>query len=279
MYYLFIIGRKLALALPRKLCYAVARILAIIQFHCSSKDRNNVIYNLTPVLGSVPCLRHSAREVFINFAYYLSDFFRYAKLNAQFIERYVRIEGLEYLDKALQEKKGVIVVSAHLGNYELGGAVVALRGYPCHVIALPHSDERLTHFFVRQRELAGLRVVSTGITVKRCIQILKQGGIVGVLGDRDFTREGSSAQIFSRSCLLPRGAAFFARKTAAAVIPCFFVRDKKYYYRLIIEKPIVYDVVCPDIESCIMSAYAKILERYIEQYPEQWYVFQKYWKE
>jgi KDO2-lipid IV(A) lauroyltransferase len=237
------------------------------------------MYNLAPVVGAARGLRRFAAAVFVNFAYYLADFFRYAKLNKSFIARYVRIEGLEHLETAIARKKGVIVVSAHLGNYELGGAVVALLGFPFHVIALPHADERLNRFFIRQRQLTGLRVISTGVTVKRCVQLLRQGNIVGVLGDRDFTREGVPAEMFSRRCLLPRGAAFFARKTGAAVIPSFFVREDTYSYRLIIEKPISYDQDDPDVETCIVHAYAKILERYIARYPEQWYVFQKYWKE
>ncbi|MDD5584743.1 MAG: hypothetical protein PHV55_06785, partial [Candidatus Omnitrophica bacterium] len=70
---------------------------------------------------------------------------------------------------------------------------------------------------------------------------------------------------------------FFALKTGAAIIPTFFVRERKKYYHLIIEKPLEYDKDDAQAQENIIKKYASILEKYISQYPDQWYMFQRYW--
>ncbi|MDD5194335.1 MAG: lysophospholipid acyltransferase family protein [Candidatus Omnitrophica bacterium] len=278
MYYLFVIGRAIALLLPRSFSYRLGKALALAQYYLSKKDRDAVFYNFSPIIQNRKKLQVCVKQVFINFSYYLVDFFRYSRLTPQFINRYVKISGLEYLEGALKNNKGAVIASAHLGNYELGGAIIAMLGYPFHVIALPHADKRLNNFFISQRSLTGLKVVSTGIPVKHCFNTLRKGEIIGILGDRDFARDGLPVEMFSRKTTLPRGTAFFALKTGAAIIPTFFVRENKRYYRLIIEKPIEYNKEDCLVQEKIIKAYAAILEKYISLYPEQWYMFEKYWQ-
>ncbi|MCF7888234.1 MAG: lysophospholipid acyltransferase family protein [Candidatus Omnitrophica bacterium] len=278
MYYLFILGKIIALAGPRIFVYRVAKFFALLHYYFSKKDRDAVCYNLRPLVQKDKKIKKTAKKVFINFAYYLTDFFRYSRLTKKFIKKHVNFQRLDLADKALKEKKGVILLTAHLGNYELGGAVMALLGYPISVVALPHLDLRTNNFFNQQRKRVGIDVIPTGIAIKKTIKALNQGKLLALLGDRDFSHSGRQQKVFSHYAKIPRGVAFFAKKTGAIVIPVFFVRENKYNYRLIFEKEISYNRGDKNIEEVILKKYVSVLEKYLKKYPDQWYLFQKYWQ-
>ena len=275
MYYLYIFAKTLCFIFPRNICYAIARVSAIIKYHFAKKEREIVLNNLLPIIENKKKREKCAKKIFINFAYYLVDFFRYSRLDKKFIDKYVIVDGLSNLDKAFSSKKGVIANTAHLGNYELAGAVTSLLGYPFHAVALAHKDVRVNNFFDKQRKAVGIKIIQAGIATKKCFSLLKGGGFVAFLGDRDFLGAGVKVKMFSREAVLPKGPAFFARKTGAYIVPAFLVREKRNFYRLIFESPI--DAAKTKTDEEIINEYAKILAKYIKLYPEQWYLFQNYW--
>jgi len=275
MYYLYLVGSLIVHLLPRKVCYSFAKFVATLQFYIAKNDRNIVINNLTGIVKDKTKVKTYAKGVFVNFAYYLVDFYRYSKLNHDFVKKYVRISGLEYLNHSFAKGKGVVALSAHLGNYELAGAIISLLGYPISAIALVHKDKRINMFFDRQRQRVGMNVIPTGVAIKKCFSTFKKGQIVGLLGDKDFSGSGVKLKIGSRSAIFPRGAAFFSLKTGADIIPTFLIREDKFFYRLIFEEPIV--VTAESDEEDIIKSYIKVLKNYIKKYPHQWYMFSKYW--
>ncbi|MFH1504087.1 MAG: lysophospholipid acyltransferase family protein [Candidatus Omnitrophota bacterium] len=278
MYYLFLIGRVLASILPRNICYSAAKFLATLHFYFSKKDREAVIYNLSQVVKGKKDIEEQAKQVFINFSYYLVDFFRRHKLDYRFIKKYVQISNLENLNLSIAQSKGVIILGAHLGNYELAGAITSLLGYPLSVIALPHKDKRLNRFFDHQRHMSGMKVISTGASVRGCIQALENKRLVALLGDRNFSGKGLKVKMFSKYTYIPRGIAFFALKTGAPITPVFLVREKnRNFYRLEYGEPIFYNKNDFQDEQSLAKKYISILEKYIKKYPGQWYMFKKYW--
>lgn len=274
MYYLFVIGRFLTSLFPRCVGYFVAWLCGWVHYLASSRDRAAVAYNLAPFARNSRELHRRVRRTFVNFGYYLVDFFRYEYLDARFIERFVTVRGREHLDAAVARGKGVILLTAHLGNYELGGAVIAQLGYKTHAVALPHKDARLNRFFNERRAMTGLHTISTGVGVRQCFQVLKKGEVIAFLGDRDFAGGGIPHKVGARRALLPRGTAVFAVKTGAAIVPTLFMRDGAKRYELIFEK--AFDTAGCD-EDSILKLQAELLVRGITQYPGQWYMFQKYW--
>ena len=277
MYYFYILGTAIVLILPRCTCYWLAKAIALGHYYFVKKDRDAVIYNLRPIIKDKTKIKSCAKEVFINFAYYLVDFFRYFKLDKKFIDKYVRFQGLENLDKAYSNNKGVIVIGAHLGNYELAGAIAALLGYPLSAVVLPHKDERTNRFFDNNRMRTGMKVITLGSAAKGCLKTLRRGELIALLADRDFSGSKLKVKIFSKHAYLPRGIAFFAAKTDAAVVPGFLVRENKYFYKLVFEEAISFDNIDKKDEMAIINKYKPILEKYIEMYPNQWYLFEKYW--
>jgi len=125
-YYIYRFGQFLALILPLRLAYFLASGLAQIYYYLAFNDRRNVQANLRVIFPEVSRrkLRKVSKMVFRNFAKYLADFFRFEKLDRQYIDKNIKLENLHYFNEALVKGKGVIVLTAHLGNWELGGAVL-----------------------------------------------------------------------------------------------------------------------------------------------------------
>ena len=278
MYYLYCIARFIVSILPRKCSYFVAGVLSSIRFYISKKDREAVIYNLTPIVKNKEELRNRAKRVFNNFAFYLVDFLNMGRINKEFINKYVAVDGLDNINKLTA--KGIIALAAHIGNYEFGGAVMAFLGYDIYVIAFPHKDKRVNDFFNYQRSIFNVKVISTGKTVIKCVSLLRNKKMIAFLGDRDFaSAKGRRVRFCGRDALLPRGPAVFALKTDSVIAPCFFVRERKYFYRFIFEPPIScrYDDGSLKNEETLIQEQLKVLEKYIRKYSDQWYMFQKYW--
>jgi len=275
VYYCFLAIRRLVLLFPRKFSYFAADILSWLYFCAARGDRRAIAHNLSAFISDKGAIRRTTRRVFANFSYYLVDFFRYDKLDRSFIEQYVTVEGREYLDRALSAGKGAIALTAHIGNYELGGAVIALLGYHASAVALPHKDERTNRLFNAQRNKAGLKVVPTGVNVKRCFALLRQGEVIGFLGDRNFAGKACDTKMFGKTVSIPRGFSFFAMRTGAALVPTFFVRERRYRYRMIFEEALATE---GKSEDEIIADYARVLERYLKKYPDQWYIFTRFWR-
>lgn len=280
-YILYRIGNFLACHLPLSTGYRIAEFLSWLQYIFAKKDRFAVIENLRLIYdGDIEKAKRDASEVFRSFGLYLVDFFRFSRLNGEFIVRNVEIKGRENLNSALQENRGVIALTGHIGNWEMGGVIMAVLGYKISAVALVHSYKRINDFFLRQREDKGLMVIPIGIATKRCISALKQGGILALLGDRDFSDTGIPMNFFGKETFIPKGPALFSLKLKSPIVPGFFIRKSRYRYELIFERPIqVKDNDDPQTALVnLTKEIVDVLEKYIRLYPTQWLMFRPFWE-
>jgi KDO2-lipid IV(A) lauroyltransferase len=277
-YFLYKFARFLCMRLTPKGAYRLATFLSLVKYYISPRDRNAVIGNLKKILPSseLPRIRNYAREVFINFGKYLIEFFRFSLLKKEDYGHFIKIKGLEHIDKALKENKGIIVLSAHIGNWELGGVLMAMLGYPLFAVALPHRHNRVNAFFNAQRECLGMKVVpSLGVAVRRIFEALKTNHIVALVGDRDFANGGKKMPFLGDSKIIPKGPAVLSIRTGAAIIPGFVIRQAGDTHILEFSEP-----VPPSTnEDQILSVCTRIIEEKIRQYPGQWLMFREFWKE
>src|SRR4030042_1728242 len=81
------------------------------------------------------------------------------KIDLAYTRKNIKIENISYIDEVLARGKGAITVTAHLGNWELGGVVIALSGYPFWAVALPHKYKKIDNFFNHQRGSKGMKVI------------------------------------------------------------------------------------------------------------------------
>jgi lauroyl/myristoyl acyltransferase len=282
-YLLYKLGQLLALSLPLKLAYRLALILADMRYLFFIKEKRAVESNLKVILGRVDKkrLRYESRWVFRNFAKYLADFFRFSKLDRNFIDKFITVEGRNYLDRALSEGKGVILVTAHLGSWELGGAVVALLGYPLNVIALSHANKKVDNLFIRQRSSKGVKVVPLGFSIRNCFRALAQNEIVALLGDRDFSGRGLKMDFFGKKTVVPKGPAVFSIKSGAPIVPIFIIRENNDRFKLIFESKLNFSLTGNlNLDTgTITKEILAVLEKYIKRYPSQWFMVTNFWKE
>jgi len=104
MYYLYLLGSLLTSIFPRSICYSFARFVSIIHYYLSKKDRETVNYNLSPVITEKSELKRHTQEVFINFAYYLVDFFSLLKAKPGFYKKVYRNRWLREFKQSLSRR-------------------------------------------------------------------------------------------------------------------------------------------------------------------------------
>ena len=259
--------------------------LSEMQYYFSFRDRRAVKNNLKVILNTDKDLSRYAKEVFRNFGKYLVEFFRMPrKLDAKYISEKVNTEDVKMLKKALEKGRGAIILTAHVGNWELGGVILSLLGYPSVAIALPHKERPVNDLFNAQRESKGITVVPPSMAIRRCIEALKNNKIIAVLADRDFTLHGEELDFLGKKAFIPRGAAIFSCRTGAPLVPTFFVRNADDDgFTLIMEEPIEPPHFAKDgknEETCmlhLMKQYTALIERKIREYPTQWLMFREFW--
>jgi lauroyl/myristoyl acyltransferase len=295
-YILYLIGEFLAIHLPLKLAYALSVFLSDIRHLFAHQDRRNVTANLKAIFPEKTD-RQIARiriQMFRNFSKYLVDFFRAPLLNMDYVQRTVRLENIHYLNESLAKNKGIVVVTAHLGNWELGGEVFGILGYPIACVALPHKNKKVDDFFNSRRENNGMHVIALGRAFRECLNYLKSNKIIALVSDRDFTESETVTEFLGKPAFLPSGPAVFALLSGSIILPTFMLRNPDDTFILKFEKPI--DVqelgLCmpeiqgkhfnkPDQASIIrvIRVYMVVVEQYIKNNPQQWYNFRRFWKE
>ena len=242
--------------------FALARSMADAQWLRSRRDRIAVQHNLELVVGR-PVREWSAmvRGVFRAFGQYLVEFLSMHRPHAVDVS----IHGREHLSAAIAGGRGAILLTAHVGNWELGAAV-----------ALPHADPRTDALFNAQRERCGVEVIPLGLdSARTCLARLREGALVGLLGDQVFVRHGRPCRWFGRQVVLPTGPAVLSLRSGTAIIPTFAVREEDGAFRLSFHEPIWPEgTPGPRAVSRLLQRSATVLERVIRETPGQWLMFQ-----
>ncbi len=282
-YWFYKISEAIALLIPLRMAYVLAKILSGVYYIFAFRDRRMVTDNLKvifPLKGGreIASIRF---RVFRNFAKYLVDFLRFKKLDKKYISNNVKIINLESVKEGLRRGRGVILLTAHLGNWELGGMVISQLGYSLLTVALAHKSPKVDRFFNDKRESKGMEVLPLGKAAKGCLRGLRHNRLLALVGDRDFTDKGRVTDFFGKPAILPEGAAVLSLQTGAVIIPGFMLRNKDDSFSLIFEKPLEFNLSMNrdnDLNN-IISKYKSVFEEYIRAYPDQWYMFRRFWKE
>ena len=298
-YYLYRFARFLVNRLSLVTSYKLGVILSDIQYVCSFRDRRAVRNNLKKILPPGADLSAMTQEVFRNFGKYLVEFLRMdGMVNQDFIARRVKIENIDRIARALEKGKGAIIMTAHIGNWELGAVLLNMLGYPLMAVTLPHKERPVNDLFNHQREVHGITVVATHNAIRKCMEQLKSNKIIAIVGDRDFTVKGGELMdFFGHKALIPKGAAVFSKKTGAPIIPTFLIREPDGTFRLSILEPMfppkeADEEGIPPAGSSpqgtsglreeeeairkIMRRYLAVIEDQIRRYPTQWLLFREF---
>ncbi len=220
-----------------------------------------------------------ARHTYRRLGESLVEFLRLPSLSADEIHRFAQLQGLEHLQAALALGKGVILLTAHVSNWELVGTVMGLSGYPTTAIARPQRDAGLTALFTRIREAHGLRVVPMS-DVRGCLRVLHRNECLGILGDLNARTPGAFVQFFGRPAATYAGPAYLALATGATILPIFDERLPDMTHRCRIGPPISVER-SGDRQRDLLITSVRVqhaIEDEIRRRPADWYWLVGRWK-
>lgn len=246
-----------------------------------------ILGNTAQVLGlraNHPQVDRIARDMVRQHARAWVDFFFFGQRPPEeALAQFASIEGLEHLDGSLAEGRGAILLTAHAGNYELGGVLLRARNLKVHAVYKPdrfEAVERLRESMRAQGGVVGIPVDGVGFSTLPLVKLLREGGLVGMQGDRDFSLNGVPIPFFGREVPFPRGPWELAAMTGAPIITSFFYTDEDRRFHARLGRPIHISGERGGRMAAIeagMRAYVADLETLIRRHPSQWYCFYPFW--
>jgi lauroyl/myristoyl acyltransferase len=275
--------------LPRRALYAGADFAAALAWHLSPRlqatTRDHMRHALADGSGEpVVALAHvdrAARGVVRNAARYYADLARAPRLTA--VEAFDEIrdfEGVNHLFEAYDRGCGVILLSAHLGSPEYVFRAASYLGLEMIVLVEVLSPPRVHALMDQVRATPGVRFVPADRGgVRESLKVLRAGGIVAILGDRDIQGTGISVPFFGERTSLPAGPVQLALRTNAALVPTFVLREGAERYRVVFHAPLRLEH-SGNRETDLtagMRQVASALERGIAAATDQWFALHAVW--
>lgn len=196
------------------------------------------------------------------------------------LDMFDAVEGWSIVEERLARGKGLILVSGHLGNWELGGAYIAARGLPIDVVARAMANPLFDRYLTATRERIGMNVVHDADAVRRVPRALRGGRAVAFLVDQGVIGLASTwVPFFGRLAKTPRGPAVFALRLGAPIVFGAAVRQPGGRYLLSFEPIDVTrsDDLDADVDA-IVTRYTAVLESWVRRAPEQYFWHHRRWK-
>jgi lauroyl/myristoyl acyltransferase len=270
----------LARLLPLQVCRWIGRGIASTVYIFSTLDRKGLAENLSIALGKPADhvqVRRLVRRIFVNYGEYMADFFCLPQLPRRKARAaFSHLKGEEIIQSALKQGRGVILLSAHIGNWEFGGTMMRLSKYPLAVVSLPHNSAPTNALVNRFREGKGITVIEVDASPFSSLPILRhlrKNGVVAMIGDKDFFGNGKLISYFGKQVRFPIGPVTIAMASGAALIPAFVLKqpDGRYFGVLESAIPLTKEGSREQAIQKNLEKIAVIFETYIQQYPDQWY--------
>ena len=185
-------------------------------------------------------------------------------------------EGLDHLDAARARGKGTILVTGHVGHWELGGLLLALSGLPLTVVTLPEPTPELMRWREDARRRLGINTIAVGpghdFAFVEMLRVLRGNGVLAMLVDRPYSGTGMPVRQFGHETHFSTAAATLAHHTGASIIPAFVLRRPDTRYTATAHAPIeqetgtLRDTLKPNVQRI-----ADLFETLIRQHPDQWF--------
>lgn len=266
--------------LPNSIGRYLAKIIAVTAYLITPKRREHSRLNLKKALNlNKEESKKIIKNVYNNLGYNFAEFLMEDSFKLKDIEEMVEFSGLDYLDQALKAKKGVILYTAHFGNWELLGAILALKGYAINPIAREQNNPFFDQKINQIRSAAGIDVIPKGLAVRKVFKKLKENQIVAILGDQDARSRGWKLKFFGRDASTYAGAVQFAKKTGALIVPAFLQRQGWLKHRLKVYQPrqISSNAAEKELKNELQSL-LDLTENEIKAKPADWMWLHKRWK-
>jgi KDO2-lipid IV(A) lauroyltransferase len=267
-------------AMPLRAAYGMADGVGLATFWLWPRGRRNTVRNFARVLPRATPgeQRRAARRSLQNYCRYLVDFLRLPRVTpAEALARTSGDDAFATLDNALRCGRGAVIACMHFGNWDLGAAGTAARGYRGGAIGERFGDARLDEAVFEARRALGIAVFPLDGPLLGAVRHLRDNGVLALLLDRPSASGGVEVTLFGAPTTLPQGPARLALRTGAALGVAAFPR-------IVPGSP---DVAVlaeffpgRDREPSVAEMtqwLATVHERFVRAYPDQWYMFRDMW--
>jgi KDO2-lipid IV(A) lauroyltransferase len=279
--WLFVHGLRM---LPRTWARAVGAAIGACAFYGLGRLRRVGARNLELAFPEKSAAEREAilRSVYRNLGYLLAEFCKMPDYTAVSASRFIRYEGLDNYLKARDKGKGVLVLTGHLGAWELSSFYHSLMGMPMGMVIRRLDNPLVDAFVNRIRCLHGNRVIHKDDFARGLIASMRSGETVGILMDTNMTPpQGVFVPFFGVQACTASGMARIAAKTEAAVVPGFLLweeSEQRYVLRFGEELEVVHSGDAEGDAVANTAGFTAAMERYVRQYPEQWLWMHRRWK-
>jgi KDO2-lipid IV(A) lauroyltransferase len=286
LYWSWRVAAALVQHLPPRLVYAGAVIGGEFAYLLWQRRREVTKRNFAIVLGlpaQDPEVARVARRAFRNFGKYLTEIMRFPSMGQAELHELVKIDPASFqnLQDARDKGRGIIFVSAHFGNFELGGARIA-QEIPLTVVADELENQRLMDFLVANREHKNVVILPPEGATRRVLAALRRNEMVGFmmdLGPRAHELDNVQATFFGVRTAFPTIAAALARVSGAPIIVAAVTRDRDNSFKGVAVPPIFVErtkQAAGDLERATQTI-VHALEGLMRPEPDQWYIFRPMW--
>jgi Kdo2-lipid IVA lauroyltransferase/acyltransferase len=225
-------------------------------------------------------IRDIVRRMYANLGMNLAEVFRLGKVTDEFLRESIEIEGEERGRAALLRNKGAVILTGHLGNWDLLACIVPRLGYPLTVISKDIKNKGLNDSWMKIRQRFGVKFVPAHNSYRTCLTALRKNELIGFILDQNMINtEGIFVDFFGKPACTTPGMAYMSAQSGAPVVPVFMIRRENGRHLVkvlpMLDPP-------PNREPATIheftQRYTKIIEDVIRQYPDQWIWIHRRWK-
>lgn len=269
--------------LPRVVSRALGSLVGMVTFYTARRLRSVGLQNLHLAFPQVaPKERDKLLKAeYRQLGHHLAEFARMPRYSRKTLERIIEYQGLEHFERASAKGCGVLVLTGHLGAWELSSFFHSIMGHSMGMVIRRLDNPLLDRYVNEVRCMHGNRVLSKDDFARGLLLEMKAGRTVGILMDTNMTPpQGTFVPFFGVPACTGSGLARIARKTGAAVLPGFLLEEPGGRYRLHFGEEIALDVTSDSERDAISNTgrFTAVIEKYVREYPEQWLWMHRRWK-
>lgn len=269
---------------PRRLARAIGIAIGAMAYRSLGRLRRVGVRNLQLAFPEMPAAEREAilRSEYRNLGLLLAEFCKMPDYTAETASRFIRYDGLENYLQARERGKGVLVLTGHLGAWELSSFYHSLMGMPMGMVIRRLDNPLVDAFVNRIRCLHGNRVIHKDDFARGLIASMRAGETVGILMDTNMTPpQGVFVPFFGVPACTASGVARIAARTGAAVVPGFLLWEPGEQKYVLHFGPGLAVVDTGDADADVVAntaAFTATIEAYVRQYPGQWLWMHRRWK-
>lgn len=278
---LFKLVQILLYPFPRYIYIKAGEFIGSIAFGLFKSKRKIAIENLKLAFGNEMSegeIKDMAKKCFHHFGFLIFDTLWFMKKRESHLKTITHIKGIDILKKTIGLGKGVIILSAHFGNWEIIPHVLVSEGIQINAIARKFDNPYLDKVIKKFRERSGNRIIYKQDAKKEAVETLKKGGCLAILADQNTLKDrGVFVDFFGIPACTSTGPAIFHLKYDSPIIPIFCYTDRNYNYIIEIKEPL--PTKPEDDVLKITQRYTKIIEDEIRKRPHLWLWLHQRWRE